>query len=87
MRMADHGGTNPEAGVIATRAATAPEHQPTTLHRLVKTRSRKSQVNPPTDAAVFVAMQVMTALKFAPFAEPPLKPNHPNQRQAVPRTM
>lgn len=87
MTTADQGGTNPDAGVIATSAATAPEHQPTTFHFLTNAYSSNNHVIPPTDAAVLVATQVITALKFAPLADPPLNPNQPNQRHTVPRTM
>lgn len=44
------------------------------------------QVRPPTEAARLVTMHAWTARKLAPRADPPLNPNHPNQRRTVPRT-
>ena len=38
-------------------------------------------------AAILEFQQAITALRFAPKAEPPLNPSHPNQRRMVPRVM
>jgi hypothetical protein len=41
-------------------------------------------VNPPVHPARFVTKNAIVALRFAPRADPALKPNQPNQRKAVP---
>lgn len=78
--------TNPEPGVIATKPATAPEQKPTADHFLSSLQSHSIHVSPPTLAARFVTMHAWTARRFAPSADPPLNPNHPNHRKIVPRT-
>lgn len=62
----------------------APEQNPTALHFFSSLQSRRSQVKPPTDALRFVTMQAETARRLAERADPPLNPNHPNQRRTVP---
>lgn len=49
-------------------------------------RTQSIQVIPETLAARLVTMQALAALMLAARADPPLKPNQPNQRKAVPRT-
>src|SRR5260370_28596500 len=74
MTRACQGGTNPDAGVIVPRAATAPEIMPSTdgLHRIV--HSIAPQVSAPAQAARWVAVIAITAREFAARADPPLKP-------------
>src|SRR5437899_3409837 len=83
----DIGPTNPEAGVMATSPATAPEAAPSTvgLPRAVHS------VNIPPRAAAAVAVLVTTKALVASapalIALPALKPNQPNQRRAAPATV
>src|SRR3979411_147961 len=86
MTMPCHGATNPEAGVIVPRPATAPEIMPSTegLRRIV--HSIAPQVSAPAQAARWVARIAMTAREFAPRADPPLKPNQPTHNHHVPIT-
>lgn len=44
------------------------------------------QVRPPMEAARLVTTEAWTERKFIAPADPPLKPNHPNQRSVVPMT-
>ncbi len=48
-------------------------------------KSRTHQTIPDRAAAIIEFQMAMIARKFAPKAEPPLKPNHPNHRMNVPR--
>src|SRR5262252_9469257 len=81
-----HGATNPEAGVMVPRPATAPEIMPSTdgLRRVV--HSIAPQVRAPEQADRCVAMIAKTARESAASAEPPLKPNHPTHNRPVPTT-
>ena len=87
MASASIGCTKPEAGVMATRPATAPAHAPTTLGFRLKIQLSIIQVNAAAAAAVFVTTKALTACAFAAPALPALKPNQPNHRMAVPSTM
>src|SRR6201990_560879 len=86
MTMPCHGATNPEAGVIVPRPATAPEIMPSTdgLRRI--DHSIAPQVSAPAQAARWVAMIAITAREFAASAEPPLKSNPPTHKHPVPTT-
>src|ERR1700694_3438421 len=81
-----HGATNPLAGVMVPRPATAPEIMPSTdgLRRVV--HSTAPQVSAPAQAARCVAVIAITAREFAPSADPPLKPNQPPHNRPVPIT-
>src|SRR3989338_3481464 len=87
MTMDAMGPTKPEAGVIATRPATAPEAAPSTvgLPRLV----HSVNIQPPAAAAaaVLVAGEGLAAGALASGALPALKPNQPNQSSAAPITV
>ena len=85
--MADQGGMKPDAGVAATRPEIQPEHHPTILHFFASLKSRMHQVIDANMAAKQEFQQAITARRLAPKAEPPLNPNHPNQRRIVPRVM
>ena len=78
------GPANPEAGVTATRPATAPETMPRSDGLPLAPHSTKSQ----DKAAAAVATKVLTmASAVVPFAsrfEPALKPNQPTHRSAAP---
>src|SRR6266481_7471047 len=81
-----HGATNPEAGVMAPRPATAPEIMPSTdgLRRVA--HSIAPQVSAPAHAARWVAVIAITARELAASADPPLKPNQPTHNNPVPTT-
>src|SRR4030042_2190228 len=76
--------TNPAAGVIATRPATAPEARPRTVGFLVCTHSVNIQDIAASAAAVLVLIKAAPARPFAASAEPALNPNQPNQRSPAP---
>src|SRR5258705_8814831 len=87
MRIAPPGVTNPEAGVIATRPATAPQAAPTTLTLRWWRYAAATQVIVAAAAAVLVAMKALAARPPAVPAQPAVKANHPNHRRAPPRTV
>src|SRR5215510_11600833 len=82
--MADIGETNPAAGVIATRPATAPEIAPSTLG--LPLRSHSATLQPTTAAAApkWVATNALVARLPAASALPALNPNHPTQSRHAP---
>src|SRR6058998_2190604 len=81
------GPTKPEAGVIATSPATAPDAAPSTvgLPRLI--HSVNIQPSAAAAAPVLVAVNALTARPFASSALPALKPNQPNHRSPAPITV
>src|SRR5262245_18662342 len=81
---ADMGVTNPDAGVIATSPATAPEIAPSTLGFPLRTHS--APAHPITAAAVAkcVATNALVARLLAATALPALKPNQPTQSKQAP---
>src|SRR2546428_11643434 len=81
------GVTYPDAGVIATRPATAPEAAPSTvgLPRLI--HSVNIQPSAAAAAAVLVAVNALAARPLASRALPALNPNHPTQSSAAPITV
>ena len=85
--MEAQGLMNPEEGVAATRPEMAPEHHPTIDHLRASLQSRMHQVAAPNIAAKLLFQQAITARRLAPKADPPLNPNHPNQRRVVPSVM
>src|SRR3990170_3016037 len=87
MAIASIGWTKPEAGVIATRPATAPAAAPTTLGFWAKNQLSSIQVKAAAAAAVLVTTKALAAWPLAAPALPALKPNQPNHRMAVPSTM
>jgi hypothetical protein len=82
-----HGVMKPEAGVAATSPEMVPEHHPTMDHLRARRQSRRTHVMAANMAVKFEFQQAMTARRLAPKAEPPLKPNQPNQRKTVPRVI
>ena len=84
MNSAPMGVTNPEAGVMATRPATAPEMMPSTVGRRLKIKSMTDQASPAIAAATCVATNALVARPFAPRALPALNPNHPTHSRLAP---
>src|SRR5512141_3150775 len=75
--------TNPDAGVIATRPATAPLAKPSEAGRpLIQLMAIQDRA--PAAAAVLVTTKALAARPFAPMALPALKPNQPNQSSEAP---
>src|SRR2546425_2829910 len=87
MMIEDMGPTYPEAGVMATSPATAPEAAPSTvgLPRLI--HSVNIQPSAAAAAAVLVAVNALAARPLASRALPALNPNHPTQSSAAPITV
>src|SRR5438552_14504883 len=81
------GVTNPEAGVIATRPATAPDAAPRTvgLPRLI--HSLNIQPSAAAAAPVLVAVKALTARPLASSALPALNPNQPTHSSEAPMTV
>src|ERR1700682_2768223 len=78
--------TNPEAGVMATSPATAPQAAPITLGWPLRHQETVIHVKAPMAAAVLVTRKALVARAPAVRALPALKPNQPNQSRAAPRT-
>src|SRR4030043_1519267 len=76
--------TNPAAGVIATRPATAPEASPRTVGFFVCIHSVNIHDIAAIAVAVLVLIKAAPARPFAANAEPALNPNHPNQSSPAP---
>src|SRR5581483_7127752 len=84
--MDDMGETNPDAGVIATSPATAPEAAPTVDGLPVWAHEISAHVTAAIPVATCVAMKALVAFDAAAAAEPALKPNQPVQSRAAPST-
>src|SRR6516162_10923822 len=84
MQSAPSGPTKPDAGVMATRPATAPVQMPTTvgLPRII--HSTSIQVNAAAAVAMCVTVMAMPACMPALTAEPALKPNQPTHNSEAP---
>src|SRR4051812_9160896 len=80
------GRTKPDAGVIATTPATAPEIAPSTDGLPLATHSANIQASAAAAVAICVTAMAMPARPFAATAEPALKPNQPTQRSEAPMT-
>src|SRR5712675_430494 len=78
------GPTKPEAGVMATSPATAPEEMPTTVGLPFKIHSTIIQVKPAVAVAVWVTSMAIPACRPAVTAEPALKPNQPTHSSEAP---
>jgi hypothetical protein len=81
------GSTKPEAGVIATNPATAPEIMPRTEGFLATIHSTNIQAKAAAAVAICVAAAAIPAFTFAVTAEPALKPNQPTHRSEAPMTL
>src|SRR5882672_3729268 len=81
------GLTKPDAGVIATRPATAPEIIPSTDGFLATSHSENIQLSEAAAVAICVAAAAMPAFTFAVTADPALKPNQPTHSRDAPITL
>src|SRR5438094_342798 len=79
--------TKPEAGVMATRPATAPEAAPSTVGLPRVAHSVNIQPSAAADAPVLVARNALAASPLASSALPALKPNQPNHSSPAPITV
>src|SRR2546425_13167518 len=87
MRMDADTSTYPDAGVIATRPATAPAAAPRTLGAPLCSHETVIQVSAAIAAAVFVTTNAFAARPPALIALPALNPNQPNQSNDAPTTV
>src|SRR5437879_12378435 len=78
------GATYPQAGVITTSPATAPEQNPSTLGLPRSAYSSMAHVNEATAVASVVVMNAFAAIPSGARALPALKPYHPTQSKPVP---
>src|SRR5437899_2073327 len=84
MTSAGIGVTKPDAGVIATSPATAPEIAPSALGRPRVNHSATSQPIVAAAAAKWVATNALVAMPFDASALPALKPNQPTHSMHAP---
>src|SRR2546430_17271831 len=90
MMTAPVGLTKPQAGVMTTRPATAPEQKPSTLGFPLTIHSAKGQTKEATAVARVVVVKALAAITSAATALPALKPYQPTHNMPVPimqRTM
>src|ERR1051326_3525656 len=80
------GSTKPDAGVIATRPATAPDAAPSTEGLPLAIHSANIQPRAAAAVAICVTVIAMPARPFAATAEPALKPNQPTHSTEAPIT-
>ena len=85
MTNAPHGRTNPAAGVIVARQATAPTQRPTNDGIPFLYQSIPVQTVRAVEAEISEFTAAKAALPVLARADPPLKPNQPNHRRPVPR--
>src|SRR5437764_5321521 len=76
--------TNPQAGVMTTRPATAPEQKPRILGLPRNTYSAIAQTNEATAVAIVVVVKALAAITSAATALPALNPYQPTQSIPVP---
>src|SRR3990170_743822 len=81
------GPTKPDAGVIATSPATAPDAAPRTVGFPLCIHSANIHAKAAAAVAVLVTTKADTASPPDVTALPALNPNHPNQRSAAPSTV
>src|SRR5438270_10827244 len=86
MHRAPGAPTKPDAGVIATRPATAPDAAPTVVAFPCLIHSGMIQPSTAVAVARCVATNALPASAPDASALPALKPNHPNHRIAAPST-
>src|SRR5215470_16851739 len=84
MTRAGIGPTNPAAGVIATRPATAPEIAPSALALPFLNHSAMLQPQAAAAAPRCVATNALDARPLAANALPALKPNQPTHKRHAP---
>src|SRR6204780_1093170 len=78
------GSTKPEAGVMATRPATAPEQMPRTDGLPLNTHSTNIQPKAAAAVAIWVTAIAMPALTPEVPADPGLKPTQPTHSSDAP---
>src|SRR5712664_658603 len=78
------GPTNPAAGVVATRPATAPEMAPSALARPFLIHSAALQLSAAAAAPKCVATNALVARLLAASALPALNPNQPTHSKQAP---
>src|SRR6476619_2786398 len=78
------GETKPQAGVITTNPATAPEQKPNTLGLPLTMYSAMGHTNEATAVASVVAVNALAAMVSAATALPALNPYQPTQSMPVP---
>src|SRR5450755_4291149 len=84
--IAPPGSTKPEAGVMATSPATAPEAAPSTEGLPLAIHSANIQPRAAAAVAICVTVIAMPARPLAATAEPALKPNQPTHSSEAPIT-
>src|SRR5207253_8858517 len=87
MRIDAETSTYPDAGVMATRPATAPAAAPSTLGAPLCSHETVIQVSAAIAAAVLVTTNAFAARPPAVIALPALNPNQPNHRSESPSTV
>src|SRR5690349_22597948 len=85
--MAPIGPAKPEAGVTATRPATAPEAAPSRLGLPLCIFSASIQANAAAAVATKVLVIARAAVPAASSAEPALKPNQPTHSSEAPTSV
>src|SRR6266581_7299529 len=78
------GFTNPQAGVITTRPATAPEQKPRMLGLPLVSHSANGHTKEATAVASVVVVKALAAMPSAPTALPALNPYQPTHSMPVP---
>src|SRR5215469_835584 len=81
------GATKPEAGVMATKPATAPLTAPSTVGFPTQYHSAATHDKVAAAAPKLVATNADTARPLAASALPALKPNHPTHNKPAPATV
>src|SRR5499427_5318772 len=84
MKTAPPAVTNPQAGVMTTRPATAPEQNPRTLGLPLISHSIIGQTKEATAVASVVVVKALAAIPSAATALPALNPYHPTHSMPVP---
>src|SRR6266498_3256271 len=87
IQIEETGPTKPDAGVIATRPATAPLAAPKTVGFPRYSHSTTIQERAAVAVAVLVTTNALVARAPAATALPALNPNHPNQSIEAPKTV
>src|SRR2546425_311695 len=84
MMTAPVGFTKPQAGVITTKPATAPEQKPSTLGLPLAHHSAIGHAKEATAVAMVVVVKALAAMPSAATALPALKPYQPTHNMPVP---
>src|SRR5882762_7307121 len=84
MIMPPSGVTKPQAGVMTTRPATAPEQKPTTVALPLRKYSIVGQTNEAMAVASVVVVKALEETTSAAQALPALKPYQPTQSREAP---